>query len=215
MIRRFAFVALALSMSSVALAQAPAGWQMRLDRSANASDPDKTPEVKFTQMGPGFHVTSGPAAVLWSSKNTASGRYTLKGTFHLMQPSGHVNYYGLVFGGGDLEGQNQSYLYFLVGQNGAYIVKHRSGDVTHEVKAVTSHIAIAKPDNTGKSVNNLEVRVDTNKIDYVVNGVLVHSTPKSGMSARTDGLWGVRIIHMLDVQVEKLGPVGPVGGVTK
>src|SRR5687768_14751298 len=116
MIRRFTLVALAAALSSSAVAQAPAGWQMRLDRSTNPSDPDKTPDVKFTQMGPGFHVTSGPAAVLWSAKNTASGTYTLKGTFHLMEPSGHPNYYGLVFGGGNLEGPNQNYLYFLVGQ---------------------------------------------------------------------------------------------------
>ena len=89
MIRRFTLVALAAALSSSAFAQAPAGGQMRLDRSTDASDPDKTPDVKFTQMGPGFHVTSGPASVLWSAKNTASGTYTLKGTFHLMEPSGH------------------------------------------------------------------------------------------------------------------------------
>lgn len=206
MIRRFALAALVVALSSPALAQAPAGWQMRLDRSTDASDPDKTPDVKFTQMGPGFHVSSGPAAVLWSSKNAASGTYTLKGTFHLMQPSGHANYYGLVFGGGDLEGPGQNYLYFLVAQNGTYIVKHRAGDVTtHNVQARTVHDVVAKPDSAGKSVNNLEVRVGADKIDYVINGTVVHSTPKSGMTARTDGLWGVRINHQLDVHVEKLG----------
>jgi hypothetical protein len=39
----------------------------------------------------------------------------------------------------------------------------------------------------------------------VVNGTVVHSTPKSGMTARTDGVWGVRINHQLEVHVEKLG----------
>jgi len=206
MIRRFALVALAAALSSTAVAQAPAGWQMRLDRSTDASDPDKTPDVKFTQMGPGFHVTSGPAAVLWSAKNTASGAFTLKGTFHLMEPSGHPNYYGLVFGGGNLQGPGQNYLYFLVGQNGTYLVKHRAGDATtHDVQARTAHAAVAKPDSAGKSVNHLEVRVGADKIDYVVNGTVVHSTPKSGMTARTDGLWGVRINHQLNVHVENLG----------
>lgn len=38
----------------------------------------------------------------------------------------------------------------------------------------------------------------------LVNGVVVHSTPKSGMTARTDGLWGVRINHLLDVHVTGL-----------
>jgi hypothetical protein len=205
MIRRFAIAALVVALASPAFGQAPAGWQLRLDRSTNASDPDKTPDVKVIQMGPGFHVTSGPAAVLWNPKNSATGTYTLKGTFHLMQPSGHSNYYGLAFGGSDLESSNQNYLYFLVAQNGTYVVKHRAGDATtHDVQGRTVHAAVAKPDNTGKSVNNLEVRVGADKIDYVINGTLVHSTPKSGMSARTDGLWGVRINHQLDVHVEKL-----------
>lgn len=179
---------------------------MRLDRSTDASHPDRTPDVKFTQMGSGFHVTTGPAAVLWSPQNTASGTYTLRGTFHLMKPSGHVNYYGLVFGAAALEGSRQSYLYFLVAQNGAFIIKHRAGDaITHDVQPRTLHKAIAKPDATGTSVNNLEVRVGDARIDYLVNGTVVHSTPRTGMTARTDGLWGVRVNHELDVHVEKLG----------
>jgi hypothetical protein len=206
MIGRFALTALALALSTTALAQAPTGWTMRLDRSTNPSDPDKTPDVKFTQMDPGFHVTTGPAAVLWNPANTATGTYTLRGTFHLMQPSGHLNYYGLVFGGAELEGPRQNYLYFLVGQNGTFVVKHRAGDATtHDVQTRTANAAVARPDASGKSTNNLEVRVGTDRIDYVVNGTVVHSTPKSGMTARTDGLWGVRINHQLDVHVEKLG----------
>ena len=206
MIRRLTLAVAALTFASASLAQAPAGWQMRLDQSTNPADPDKTPSVKFTQMGPGFHVTTGPAAVFWNPKNTASGTYTLRGTFHLMQPSGHVNYYGLVFGGSDLEGPGQNYVYFMVAQNGTFIVKHRAGDTrTHEVQARTPNDAVAKPDASGKSVNNLEVRVGADKIEYVVNGTVVHTTPRTGMTSRTDGLWGVRINHELDVHVEKLG----------
>jgi hypothetical protein len=204
--RRLSLIALALCLSGPAMAQAPEGWQMRVDRSTSATDPDDVPTVKFERMGPGFHVTTGPAAALYNSKNSVSGAYTLKGTFHLMKPSGHNNYYGLVFGGSDLEGPNQNYLYFLVGQNGTYVIKHRAGDVaTHDIQSRTPHAAIVKPDSAGKSANTLEVRVGADKIDYVVNGTVVHTTPKSGMTARTDGIWGVRINHQLDVHVEKLG----------
>jgi hypothetical protein len=206
MIRRFTIVALAVGLTSPVVAQAPVGWQMRLDRSTNASDPDKTPEVKFTKMGPGFHVTTGPAAVLWSADSTGSGSYTVRGTFHLMKLSGHANYYGLVFGGANLQEASQNYLYFLIAQNGTFIVKHRAGDATtHDIQARTAHAAIVRPDAAGKSANALEVRVGSDKIDYVVNGSVVHSTPKAGMTARTDGLWGVRVNHDLDVHVEKLG----------
>jgi hypothetical protein len=185
------------------VAQAPDGWQMRVDRSTNAADPDDVPEVKFVAMGRGFHFTSGPAAVLWKPADTATGAYTVKGNFRLVKPSGHNNYYGLVFGGGDLSGPSQNYLYFLVGQNGTFIVKHRAGDATtHDVQVRTAHDAIKKPDSTGSSTNALEVRVGADKVDYVVNGTVVHSTPKSGMTARTDGIWGVRINHQLEVHFD-------------
>ena len=45
-------------------------------------------------------------------RTRATGNYTLKGTFTLVKPSDHTNYYGLVFGGSDLEGPKQTYLYF-------------------------------------------------------------------------------------------------------
>jgi hypothetical protein len=75
-------------------------------------------------MGTGFHATNPQAAVYWNPANTASGAYTLKGTFTLMKPSGHTNYYGLIFGGSDLAGPKQSYLYFLVAQDGTWLIKH-------------------------------------------------------------------------------------------
>ncbi len=204
MIRRLA-VAAVLFAAPLA-AQAPAGWHMRLDRSTNASDPDNTPDVKFVTMGQGFHVTGGPAAVMWKDDNNATGAYTITGRFRLTKPSGHNNYYGLVFGGRGLADSTQNYLYFLVGQNGTYIVKHRANNtVTHDVQARTPHDAIKKPEGeAGSSVNVLEVRVGADKIDYVVNDVVVHTTPKAGMTARTDGLWGIRINHQLDVHVDQL-----------
>lgn len=197
-------VVLATLLAAPLAAQSPAGWQMRLDRSTSASDPDNTPDVKFVTMGPGFHVTGGPAAVLWKPENTATGAYTISGRFRLVKPSGHTNYYGLVFGGNDLAGAGQNYLYFLVAQDGKFLVKHRAGDATHDVAPKTESSAIVKPDSTGSATNTLEVRVGADKIDYVVNGTVVHTTPKAGMTARTDGTWGVRINHQLEVHMDRL-----------
>lgn len=208
--RHFTIAALALTLAAPVFAQAPEGWQLRIDRSTNAADPDKSPDVKFSKMEPGFHVTTGPAAVLYNPANTASGTYTLKGTFHLMKPSGHNNYYGLVFGGHNLDGPGQNYLYFVIGQNGTFIVKHRAGDATHDVQGRTPNAAIVKPDSVkGTSANALEVRVGADKVDYVINNVVVHTTPKSGMTSRTDGVWGVRVNHQLDVHVTGLGVTQP------
>src|SRR5438132_7653145 len=113
-------------------AQAPQGWKVRTDRSTTASDPDAAGNIKFMTMGRGFHAVNPQAAVYWNPANTATGTYTLKGTFTLLKPSGHTNYYGLVFGGSDLEGPQQKYLYFLVAQNGTWLIKRRDGDAKTE-----------------------------------------------------------------------------------
>jgi len=185
------------------LAQSPQGWKVRADRSTSASDPDAAGTIKFVTMGAGFHATNPQAAVYWNPANTATGNYTLKGTFTLMKPSGHTNYYGLVLGGSDLEGPNQNYLYFLVGQDGTWLVKRREGDAsTQNVAAKAASDAVKKPDASGKSTNALEVRVTADKIDYLVNGTTVHSTPKTGLTAKTDGIYGIRVNHQLEVHIE-------------
>lgn len=185
-------------------AQAPKGWKVRADRSTNASDPDAAGTIKFMSMGSGFHAVNPQAAVYWNPANTATGNYTVKGTFILLKPSNHTNYYGLVFGGSDLDNAKQAYTYFLVAQDGTWLIKKREGDATAtDVVRKTANDAVKKPDASGKSTNALEVRVGADKIDYVVNGAVVHSMPKSGV--KTDGIYGIRVNHQLEVQIDGFG----------
>src|SRR5579872_5315049 len=204
MTRHIPVLALVLAAALPLAAQSPKGWKVRVDRSSSATDPDAAGSIQFVTSGSGFHATNPQAAVYWNPANTASGNYTLKGTFTLMKPSGHNNYYGLVFGGSGLEGPQQSYLYFVVAQNGTWLIKRRDGDATSNVSPKTPSDAVKKPDASGKSVNELEVRVGADKIDFVVNGTVVHTEPKSGATAKTDGIYGIRVNHLLEVQVDGL-----------
>ena len=181
-------------------AQAPKGWMLRADRSTSASDPDAPGPIKFMAMGGGFHATNPQAAVYWNPANTASGNYTVKGTFKLLKPSGHTNYYGLVFGGSKLEAADQSYLYFLVAQDGSWLVKKREGEVASDVAKKTANAAVKTPGADGMSTNALEVRVMADKVDFVVNGTVVHSMPTAGL--KTDGIAGIRVNHQLEVQID-------------
>ena len=201
---RSAFILiLAVATAAPLLAQAPAGWQVRIDQSTNAADPDDVPDVKVATVGKGFRVTGGPAGTYWNAANTAKGNYTVRATFNLMKPSGHVNYYGIVFGGSDLNGANQQYIYFLVAQNGSFIVRQRTGEKVADVQSQrTAHPAVRQPGADGMSTNALEVRVGATQVEYVVNGMVVHTTPKTGLTAQTNGIAGVRINHVLDVTVD-------------
>lgn len=203
MLRHISIAVTVLALYSLpAAGQAPEGWRVRIDRSQSAQDPDDTPNLKVVTVGKGFQVTGGPAGTFWNPALRATGDYTLRGTFTLMKPSDHTNYYGLIFGGSDLEGAGQNYVYFLVAQDGTYLVRHRAGEAVHDVKPNTAQAAVRRPDSAGRSTNALEVRVSGNTISYVVNGTIVHTTPKSGMTARTDGIVGVRVNHLLDVRID-------------
>ena len=199
--RRLLSLAILITITGVLLAaQSTAGWKVRADRSTSAADPDAAGKIQFMAMGSGFHAVNPQAAVYWHASNTAKGNYTLRGTFILNEPSGHTNYYGLVFGGSGLEGPDQAYLYFLVAQDGTFLVKRRIGDAkTEDVVPKTAHASIKKPDASGKSTNDLEVRVQADKVDYAVNGTVVGSTPKKGLT--TDGIYGMRVNHLLNEQI--------------
>jgi len=202
------FIGLALATllaTAPAFAQAPKGWKMHTDHSAEASDPDAPGADRFTVSGSGFHAVNPMAAIYWNPENTISGNYTLKGTFKLIKSTGYSEYYGLIFGGSALDGAGQSYTYFMITDDGTYLIKRRDGSSTQGISQKTPSGAVKKPDASGTATNNLEVRVKADKIDFVINGTVVTSLPKTGAAAKTDGIYGIRINHQLDVQIDGFG----------
>ncbi len=204
MLRRTLATIAAITLTSTFLAaQNPAGWKVRADKSTSASDPDAAGDIKFMAMGASLHAVNPKAAVYWNPANTGSGTFTVKGTFKLLKPSSHANYYGLAFGGKALEGADQTYLYFVVAQNGTWLIKQRAGDAaTKDVAPKTPSDAVAKPGPDGTSVNALEVRVGAEKVDFVVNGTVVHSLPKSALPSPADGIAAIRVNHQLEVAID-------------
>jgi len=203
--RHVAVAVLAFTAIVPLFAQVPKGWMLRVDRSTSAEDPDAPGPIKLVSTGSGLHVTTPQAAVFWNPANTATGNYTLKGTFTLVKSTGYLEYYGLILGGSNLEGAAQEYLYFVITDDGTWLVKRRTGGTTQEVSDKTPSPAVKKPDAKGTCTNALEVRVMADKIDFVVNGTVVKTLPRTGPAAKTDGIYGLRINHHLDVQVDGLG----------
>jgi hypothetical protein len=195
-------VAVVLLASAPLLAQLPRGWQMRVDGSTNAADPDRPGEVQLMAMGGGFHVVAPQAGVFWNPANTATGNYTVRGRFTQLKRSSHTNFHGLVVGGRGLEGAQQRYIYFLVGQDGSFMVKQRNGNNVTDIAPEARNAAVRQLDAQGRAANDLEVRVTADKVDFVVNGTSVHSMPKGNLM--TDGVYGFRVNHDLEVQIDNL-----------
>jgi len=188
-----------------AFAQAPKGWKYRSDHSSEASDPDAPGAIKFTTTPTGFHAVNPMAAIYWNPANTASGNYTLKGTFKLIKSNGYDEYYGLIFGGSGLDGAQQSYVYFMVTDDGTYLIKRREGSSASGISQKTPSDAVQKPGANGSATNTLEVHVMGDKVAFMINGKTVATMPKSGALAKTDGLYGMRVNHQLDVEIDNFG----------
>ena len=176
----------------------PAGWHARLDR-ASAS----MANVRFVPRGDGFHVTLGPAVVLWNPENTVTGAYRAQATFGQTKAPTHPEAYGMIIGGRALEGPQQDYMYFLVRGDGKYLIKHRAGDnELHDIVGWTEHAAVRKQDEQGRATNTISVEAGDFGVRWMVNGQQVAEFLKKDVPyLNTDGIVGLRVNHNLDVHV--------------
>src|SRR5215213_4143200 len=150
-----AFVALSLGYATTALAQTstgtsadpdkavqgggalPPGWSARTDKEG------QTANIKFVTMAPGYHLTLGPATILYRKQDMANGPFHTLAKFDQTKKPKHPEGYGLFMGGQALDGKDQKYTYFLVREDGTYLIKGRDGDKTSEIsKGWTTHAAM-------------------------------------------------------------------------
>ncbi len=202
-VRSASFVALALLVFPAVLAAQgrPSGWQTRFDAGEHAGHgPDS---LVFVDMKPGFHVTTGPAVVLWHPDSVARGDFTVESTLHLFDTRGRDREgYGVLVGGRDLSGAGQAYTYFLVRNDGRFIIKQRSGAEAPTLVPWTEHAAVAKwTPASGSSVKNvLAVKAAGADVQFLVNGQVVHTLPRAQVNP--DGVYGVRANHSVNLHVE-------------
>lgn len=181
----------------LAAQSAPEGWSVRADGKADTKD------ARIVAMGKGLHITTGPAVILYRPDTDGAGPFHTLATFTQTKPSEHPEGYGLFVGGDDLEGAEQEYIYFLVRQDGSYLIKRRDGEKTSDIsKGWVTHAAVNKPDAKGGATNLLEVdnKIDPARLTFKVNGQEVHSTAAAGFDL--DGIVGIRANHNLDLHVE-------------
>jgi hypothetical protein len=175
----------------------PAGWSARPDAEGDLKN------IKFVTMEPGYHLTLGPATILYREKDRVNGPFHTLATFHQMKKLEHPEGYGLIFGGQALDEKGQKYTYFLVRDDGTYLIKRRDGDQTAEItKGWTVHPGIKKGDAEGKATNLVEIDAKQypSKVAFKVNGQTVYSADAKSMDLK--GIVGLRANHNLDVHIE-------------
>ena len=174
----------------------PEGWSVRPDRgTAN--------QINVTLAGDVYHFAMGPAGTFYRSDWTKSGGYQFSARLTQTKAPTHPISYGLMMGGSDLAGATQTYTYFLVRNQGEYYIANREGDkrpVT--VVTWTAHPAIVKQGADGRQTNTLGIQPQGDDVIFTVNGTEVTRLPKS--KVHTDGMYGFRIGHNLDVDVDQV-----------
>lgn len=207
--RRFVAVVAALAILPVALAaQIPDGWEVRPDRPGSDLS-----ELIFTDMPPGWHVTSGPSGILYRPEMEAGGAYRVEMEVFLFDPEGRREAFGFFLGGRDLQGEGQRYTYFLIRDGGQFLVKARDGREAPTLVEWTEHDAVhgfadrAEGESSVRNVLAAEVR--GNEVRFFVNGSEVTRIARNGLSL--DGVVGLRVNHGLNLHISRL-EVSPADG---
>lgn len=198
----FALTAAVASGTSAQNQERPEGWNVRFD------DPSRSEAdlEMFTDMPPGWHVTSGPAAVYWGPEMEASGDFRVEMEVFLFDPGPRLEAFGVFVGGREMEGDAIEYSYFLLRNGGEFIVKRREGPEAPTVLPWTAHpavLAFEDREEGGATVKNvLVVEAQGETVRFLVNDAEVASLPREQFA--TDGTYGFRVNHGLNLHISRL-----------
>jgi hypothetical protein len=171
------------------------GWWGRVD------DPKEPASgLKFSPMNGGLHATTGPNITLWDPQQTASGSYTLKATFTVTKPPSHPVAYGLFIGGSNLEQDSQKYTYFVIREDGQFLVRKRDGANASNVGGNWAANPAVMGRAAGGQKNDLSIQVAGGRVSFMANGKEVASHPATAVD--TNGIVGLRVGHGMDIQID-------------
>lgn len=173
----------------------PAGYLGRTDKADT-----KIADARYVASGNNWDITTGPAHIVYSPNDVATGNYTVKSTIQQLTGPEHRESFGLFFGGQNLDTPAQKYGYFMVAGTGEMLVKYRDGAVTRDLIGWHKSQWVPAADAQGRQTYRLEVRVSGDSVRFVVNDVVAAALSKSALSLQTDGIAGLRINHNLSLR---------------
>jgi hypothetical protein len=188
------------------------GWQGKVDSGA-AKKGMTIADSKFVQEGNALHLTVGPAAVYWNPANTASGDYTVKATFKEGKTSSdHPHPVGVFIGGKNLDTDKPNLMYCVAYGDGSFLVRQfvSAGTGVATIGKRQPHTAVQKAGADGSSTNEVGWTVKGGRAECVINGTVVAGFDRAEIVGpdkleSTDGVYGIRVSHNMDVTVSGLG----------
>jgi len=183
------------------------GWQGKPDAGTGSIN-----DSKFDLKGTDIEISTGPAAVYWNAKDTASGDYTVSATFtepHYMSSNDHPHPYGVFIAGNKLDTDQPTLLYCAAYGDGRVIVRaFPTSFAPGGSRRAIANEAVHKAADKGAPVTQtVAMSVKGDKVECSVNGATVATLNKSdlvgaGKLDSTDGAAGIRVAHNVDVVVK-------------
>jgi hypothetical protein len=184
------------------------GWTGQVDPGP-AKQGKTVADSKFAREGNALHVAIGPAATYWNPANRVSGDYAVKATFkELKNNSSHPHPYGVVIGN-KFGTDQQNYMYCVAYGDGTFLVRRFNGNNVPTVTPKTANAAIHKAAADGTVTQEIGWSVHGSRVECRINGTVVAGFDKgevvgAGKLDSTDGVYGLRFSHNLDVVVSDL-----------
>ena len=154
------------------------------------------------RAGEALTVETGPHVVLWrAGQEPVRPPYTIRTRMQKLHGRLHEGY-GIVFGGEGLEGpeEGQRYSYFMVRGDGSFLVRRRAGAEVPVVRPWTTDPAVRRDtEEAGGRPNELEVRVASDSVTFLVNGRQVARVGAAEVDVA--GIPGVRVAHQVQLQL--------------
>lgn len=161
----------------------PAGWRLLVDGAVRDT-------VHYVQMPPGWHITTGPGALLFDPAYQASGRFAVEAEIFLF-PGTSESGYGVFVGGTALDGPGASYLAYVARRDGSVRLEQVRAGARQALLDWTRAESIKPSQGMEEPVRNvLRLSVERDSIVLEANGSRVTALPRADLSV--DGVFGFR-----------------------
>jgi hypothetical protein len=173
----------------------PAGWRVAVD--AGGADS----ALAFETMRPGWHLTAGPAAVVYEPSGGSAGRFTVESEVVLFSAAPGTGA-GIALGVAPAA-RLPDHTAFVVGPDGRFRVTRRDAVGDRPLVAWTAHPAVARhPGGRATVRERLAVRVAPDSVRFDVNGQQVAALPRAAV--QPEGAVGLRVEPATNVHVATL-----------
>lgn len=204
---RVGLVVFILSLGAISPAtsqlKTPPDWSWVLDSPAHLVTGQDVPDTawRFVAMPPGWHMTTGPGALVFDPAVMARGRFSLEAEIFLF-PGDSQNEYGIFIGGSGFDQDRPSYSAFVVRRDGsAAVFENKFGKKEFLMQWSRKDGVLAHP-GKGTVKNILRVDAELDSIIFSVNNSEVNRMPRESIS--TSGQFGFRIGGDVNVHASRL-----------